>query len=425
MTTRWPATALVALGCSSGPRLQVLELAARMLDAAPGVRVSAGSRVHRSAPMGSVARGVFYNAVLRVETTRSPRGLLSVCQDIERRLGRRRGPRWGDRRVDLDLLVHGDRVRRGRDLTLPHPGLATRDFVLVPAIEVAPDLVHPGLGLPLGALPPPSIRTGLTPVAASVFRGGLAAGSGLQYTAGPNRRRQATTMKIFLDTANLDEIRQARDWGIIDGVTTNPSLIAREGGDFVETIYQICEIVQGPVSAETVATDWQGMVNEGRLLARISEHVVVKIPLTMDGIRATGVLADEGIDVNVTLCFQASQALLAAKAGAAYISPFVGRLDDISTDGVALIESIVQMYANYPELGTEVLAASIRHPMHVVQVALAGADVATVPFKTLQAMIRHPLTDVGLERFLADWSTVPDTDIAGQVERWLQGRGAR
>jgi len=411
--------ALIALGSSLGPRLQSLELAARMLDAEPGVRLLASSRVYRSAPLGSTARGVFLNAALLVDTTRSARGLLALCQQIEARLGRRRGPRWGDRRIDLDLVLYGDHVRDGRALMLPHPGLVLRDFVLVPAVEVAPDLVHPRDGRRLRDLPPPTLTTGLTPVAASVLSTSLAASPGVQYTARPTCRRPPRTMKLFLDTANIDEIRRAQDWGIIDGVTTNPSLIAREGGDFVDTIHQICGIVQGPVSAETVATDWEGMVKEGRLLARISEHVVVKIPLTMDGIRATRVLADEGIDVNVTLCFQASQALLAAKAGAAYISPFMGRLDDVSTEGVGLIESIAQMYANYPELGTEVLAASIRHPLHVVQVAQVGADVATVPFKTLEAMIRHPLTDLGLQRFLADWATVPDTDIAGQVERWL------
>lgn len=230
-------------------------------------------------------------------------------------------------------------------------------------------------------------------------------------------------MKIFLDTANLDEIREAHSWGIIDGVTTNPSLIAREGRDFVDTIYQICEIVEGPVSAETVAPDAPGMIREGRLLARISEHVVIKVPLTVEGLKATRALSDEGIDVNVTLCFQSAQALLAAKAGAAYISPFLGRLDDISEEGVQLIEQIVQIYGNYPELGTEVLSASIRHPLHVVQVALAGSDVATIPFGVLKAMVRHPLTDLGIARFMKDWESVPDTDIVGQVERWLAAHG--
>lgn len=235
----------------------------------------------------------------------------------------------------------------------------------------------------------------------------------------------AHTMKIFLDTANLDEIRQAKAWGILDGVTTNPSLIAREGRDFVETIDEICRIVEGPVSAETVATDWQGMVREGRLLARISEHVVVKIPLTWDGIRATRVLADEGVDVNVTLCFQAAQALIAAKAGAAYISPFIGRLDDLSLDGVELIGQIVRIYQNYLDLGTQVLAASVRHPLHVAQVAEAGADVATIPFATLKKLVNHPLTDSGLKQFLADWASVPDPDVAGAVERFLARRDGR
>jgi len=229
-------------------------------------------------------------------------------------------------------------------------------------------------------------------------------------------------MKFFLDTANIDEIREAHSWGVIDGVTTNPSLVAREGGDFVERVHQICEIVHGPVSAETVSQDAQGMIKEGRLLAKVSDHVVVKVPLTVEGLKATRALSDDGIDVNVTLCFQPMQALIAAKAGAAYISPFLGRLDDISTDGVHLIEQIVQIYDNYPELGTEVLAASIRHPMHLTQVAIAGADVSTFPFKVLRQLVNHPLTESGNARFLKDWETVPDNDIAGQVQRWLKAR---
>ena len=230
-------------------------------------------------------------------------------------------------------------------------------------------------------------------------------------------------MKFFLDTANLDEIREAHSWGVLDGVTTNPSLIAREGRNFIEVIHEICELVQGPVSAETVATDTEGMVREGRLLAQVHEHIVVKVPLTAAGLAATRTLSDEGIDVNVTLCFQPAQALLAAKAGAAYISPFMGRLDDISTEGIQLIEQIVQIYANYPELGTEVLAASIRGPLHVAQVALAGADVATVPWAAMKKLVNHPLTDKGLANFLADWETVPNNDIPTQVEAWLASRG--
>lgn len=229
-------------------------------------------------------------------------------------------------------------------------------------------------------------------------------------------------MKFFLDTANLDEIREAHSWGIIDGVTTNPSLIAREGRDFVETIAQICEIVEGPVSAETVAMDAEGMIREGRLLAQVSPHVVVKVPLTIEGLKATRALSDDGIDVNVTLCFQPMQALMAAKAGAAYISPFLGRLDDIASDGVGLVEQIVAIYANYPELGTEVLAASIRHPHHMTAVALAGADVATLPFGPLKQMIKHPLTDSGLAKFMADWDGVPDNDVTAAVTRFLAKR---
>lgn len=229
-------------------------------------------------------------------------------------------------------------------------------------------------------------------------------------------------MKIFLDTANLDEIREAHSWGVIDGVTTNPSLIAKEGRDFVATIHAICGIVDGPVSAETVGQDAPRMIEEGRLLAQIHPNVVVKIPLTMEGMKATKVLSGEGIPTNVTLCFQPAQALLAAKAGATYISPFVGRLDDLADDGMRLIRDIVDIYANYPALTTQVLAASIRHPLHVVQAAQAGAHVSTIPFKVLASLVNHPMTDKGNAQFMKDWSTVPDTDVVGQVTRFLAAR---
>jgi transaldolase len=226
-------------------------------------------------------------------------------------------------------------------------------------------------------------------------------------------------LKIFLDTANLDEIRDAWSWGVIDGVTTNPSLIAKEGRDFVATIHEICEIVDGPVSAETVAQDAKTMIEEGKRLARVHKNVVVKVPLTIEGIKCCKALSDEGIRVNVTLCFQAGQALLAAKAGATYISPFVGRLDDVSEDGMELIRKIVSIYANYPELNTQVLAASIRHPLHAIQAAESGADVATMPHKVLKMMYSHPLTDKGNAAFLKDWETVPNRDIIGQVDAFL------
>jgi transaldolase len=210
-------------------------------------------------------------------------------------------------------------------------------------------------------------------------------------------------MKFFIDTANLKEIREAAELGLIDGVTTNPSLIAREGGvDFKHHIAAICEIVQGPVSAEVTSLDTEGMLKEGREYAAIAPNVVVKCPLTRGGLRATRALSDEGTRVNVTLCFSAAQAILAAKAGAAYISPFLGRLDDIAHDGMQLVRDIVEIYANYA-WGTEVLAASIRNPLHVVEAARAGADVATIPFKVIEQLIQHPLTDRGLEQFLADW----------------------
>jgi len=230
-------------------------------------------------------------------------------------------------------------------------------------------------------------------------------------------------MEFFLDTANLAEIREAASWGILDGCTSNPSLIAREGRDFVATIAEICEIVQGPVSAEVVAPDAPGMIAEGRLLARISEHVVVKVPLNVEGIKATRALSTEGIRCNVTLCFQPAQALLAAKAGAAYVSPFVGRLDDASTEGMDLIRQIIEIYANYPQFSTKVLVASVRHPLHVVEAARLGADVATIPFGVFKRLVQHPLTDRGIQAFADDWKKVPDTDIVGQVGRWLAAHG--
>jgi transaldolase len=211
-------------------------------------------------------------------------------------------------------------------------------------------------------------------------------------------------MKIFLDTANLEEIRQGVEWGIVDGVTTNPTLIAKEGADFEKRIKEICELVQGPVSAEVISLNWEGMVEEARKLVAIDEHVVVKIPMTPDGIKAVKILSTEGIRTNVTLVFSANQALLAAKAGATYVSPFVGRIDDNGNDGLKLLEEIMQIFANYG-FETEVIAASIRHPMHVVEAALIGVDIATVPFDVLKKMFMHPLTDVGIKRFLQDWES--------------------
>src|SRR3954467_7543129 len=210
-------------------------------------------------------------------------------------------------------------------------------------------------------------------------------------------------MKFFIDTANLDEIRECNELGLIDGVTTNPSLVAKEGDvDFKQHIAAICEIVQGDVSAEVTSLDVDGMLREGREYARIAPNVVVKCPLTRDGLKATKRLTDEGIKVNVTLCFSAAQAILAAKAGAAYISPFLGRLDDIGQNGLHLLAEIVEIYRNY-DWKTEVLAAGIRSPVHVIEAARIGADVVTMPFNVLTQLIKHPLTDKGLEQFLADW----------------------
>jgi transaldolase len=210
-------------------------------------------------------------------------------------------------------------------------------------------------------------------------------------------------MKFFIDTANLDEIREATEMGLIDGVTTNPSLIAKEGDiDFKEHIAKICAMVKGDISAEVVSLETEGMLKEGREYAKIADNVVIKCPLTLDGLKATRTFTAEGIKTNVTLCFSAAQAILAAKAGATYVSPFIGRLDDIGQNGMQLIADIVQIYDNY-DYGTQVLAASIRHPMHIVDAALTGADVCTIPFKTLAQLVKHPLTDKGLDSFLSDW----------------------
>ncbi|MBU0561433.1 MAG: fructose-6-phosphate aldolase [Bacteroidetes bacterium] len=209
-------------------------------------------------------------------------------------------------------------------------------------------------------------------------------------------------MKFFIDTANVDEIREAQAMGFLDGVTTNPSLVAKEGKDFRVILDEILSIVDGPVSAEVVATDYEGIVKEGKELAAIHKNIVVKVPLIKEGIKAVKTLSSEGIKTNVTLCFSATQALLAAKAGATYISPFVGRLDDIGQIGMDLIEQIVQIYRNY-NYETEVLVASVRSPIHLLEAALMGADVATIPFSVIDKLFNHPLTDLGLEKFLSDW----------------------
>jgi transaldolase len=209
-------------------------------------------------------------------------------------------------------------------------------------------------------------------------------------------------MKFFIDTANIDEIKEALSMGMVDGVTTNPTLIAKEARPFQEIITEICEIVNGPISAEVISTDHYGMVKEARELATIHENIVVKIPMTIDGLKATRKLSDEGIRTNVTLVFSPLQALMAAKAGAAFVSPFVGRLDDISQDGLVLVEQIAEIYSNYA-FDTEIIVASVRNPLHVLEAALLGADIATIPFNVLSKLAAHPLTDKGLKAFLDDW----------------------
>jgi transaldolase len=212
-------------------------------------------------------------------------------------------------------------------------------------------------------------------------------------------------MKIFIDTANLKEIREAQAMGILDGVTTNPSLLSKETGDPREILKEICTIVNGPVSAEVVGTRFEEMIEEGRSLAKIASNIVVKVPINLEGLKVIKKLSSEGIRINVTLIFSPTQALLSAKAGAAFVSPFIGRLDDIAIEGMDLIHQLVTIFDNY-DIETEILAASIRHPVHVVQAAMAGADIATMPFNVLDKLLNHPLTDIGAERFRKDWEKV-------------------
>jgi len=213
-------------------------------------------------------------------------------------------------------------------------------------------------------------------------------------------------MKLFIDTANVSEIREANDWGVICGVTTNPSLIAKEGRDFVEVVKEITSIVDGPISAEVISLDQEGIVKEARELAKIHKNIVIKVPMTAEGLKTTKILTNEGIKTNVTLIFSAGQALLSARAGATFVSPFVGRLDDIGNNGLQLIKEITDIFFMH-DIQTEVISASIRHPIHVIECARAGAHIATVPYKVLGQMMKHPLTDAGIEKFLKDWESVP------------------
>lgn len=209
-------------------------------------------------------------------------------------------------------------------------------------------------------------------------------------------------MKFFIDTANVNEIKEAAKLGVLDGVTTNPSLVAKEKRDYFKLLEEICSIVDGPISAEVISTDYEGIIKEGERLSKISKNIVIKVPIIKEGLKAVRTFSEKGIKTNVTLCFSANQALLAAKAGASYISPFIGRLDDISQPGMELISQIVTIYRNY-NFKTEVLVASVRHPVHVLEAAMIGADVITMPFKVIDQLINHPLTDIGLQKFISDW----------------------
>jgi transaldolase len=212
-------------------------------------------------------------------------------------------------------------------------------------------------------------------------------------------------MKFFLDTANVKQIKEAAGWGILDGVTTNPSLVAKENAKFEDLIKEICDIVLGPVSVESVSTKAEDIIEESRDLASLADNVVVKIPICLEGLKATKVLSQEGIHINTTLIFSSVQALLAAKAGTRYVSPFVGRLDDISHEGMNLVDEIVTIYDNYG-MDTEIIVGSVRHPLHVVEAAIIGADIATIPFGVIEKLVKHPLTDIGMEKFLSDWKKV-------------------
>lgn len=213
-------------------------------------------------------------------------------------------------------------------------------------------------------------------------------------------------VKIFIDTANVNEIREAESWGILSGVTTNPSLIAREGRDFTEVVKEIASIVDGPISAEVISLNHGGMISEAMELVKIHRNIVIKIPMTIEGLKAVNILSKENIKTNVTLIFSSAQALMAAKAGATYVSPFVGRLDDTGMDGMNIVKEIARIFENY-KIQSEIIAASIRHPVHVIQAALAGAHIATIPFKVLEQLTMHPQTDLGIEKFLKDWEKVP------------------
>lgn len=427
---------VVGLGSSAAsPRW--LKGALAILQARLGVL--SHSRLYRSEPAGGVAQQWFWNAAVLV--VGDPHKVLDTALEIEADLGRRRGPRWGDRRVDLDLLWAPTVVIETPRLRLPHPRLHERDFALAPLLEIAPFARDPRSGVRLSELPPclpRAIAVGtLGQRGRDALSMALARGHGPAYlrprepvvgdpvegesiARQPSPRRGSVPMKFFIDTANLDEIRRAARWGIVDGVTTNPALIAKEGRDFVETIAEICTLIDGPVSAEVVAEDAEEMVKQGKLLARIHDNVVVKVPLTQEGIVATSQLSALGIKTNVTLCFQPIQALVAAKAGATYISPFIGRIDDVGRDGMVMIQDMVEIYGNYPALNTQILAASIRHPQHVLQAALAGADVATIPFGVMNKLFGHPLTDSGNAKFNKAWEGVPNRDIVSQVSAWLE-----
>ncbi|NOY24944.1 MAG: 2-amino-4-hydroxy-6-hydroxymethyldihydropteridine diphosphokinase [Oligoflexia bacterium] len=370
--------AIIGLGASLGDRRTTLSLAVQCLAAWPGVRCLDVSRVYESVPLGA-ARSLFLNAAVLVSTRRSPRALLEMCKSIERRLGRRPAARWADRVIDLDLLLVEGCVRRGQHLRLPHPGLLLRDFALIPAQEVAPSLRHGVACLCLRDAPPPSVRTGCRPVGSIALRVA-------RETARSWSDQRQRNMKLFLDSPSLDQLRQASAWGVVDGVWSHACMLAGDGPDSPHAIRRTCQIVAGPVLAQTLSTEWQGLVAEGRLLARTNEHLVVCVPSTVDGLRATAVLVDDGIDVHVGLCFGPDEALSAAQAGAAYVSVFLGDyLDRIRPADLDRVKGIAALYADNPDLGTRILVDASRHAKHLPELAQAGVDIAVLPFFSLKS----------------------------------------
>lgn len=372
----------LSIGANVGNKIANIALAIRRLGATEGIFIEALSKFYKTAPQNYTDQNWFVNAAIKIQTTCSPKQLLDVLQTIEKEQNPNGKPfRFGPRKIDLDIVFYGQRVINTATLVIPHPRMHERAFVLKPLCDIDRNLVHPLNGLTVGELFE-QIKIDDSQAVIALAK--------------------EETREIFIDTANIEQIKDANDMGMVDGVTTNPSLIAKEEGEFKDIIAQICKIVDGPVSAEVISLEYEGMVAEARELVKIADNIAVKIPMTVDGLKAVKTLSAEGINTNVTLVFSALQALMAAKAGATYVSPFVGRLDDLAQEGMGLIEEIVQIFTNY-DFDTQIIVASVRSQLHVLQSALMGADIATIPYDVLKKLAAHHMTDKGIESFLADW----------------------